>query len=149
MVLQIKQEKLENPAIEQQPVVAPTVGVGGSGSASLRFGKTVTGGTSAPESKVSKNNSNRKPKPKQPQPLYPIVSEYHHHHDHQQKKKKQNRLLRPFCLQSSDACVRVCFVNWWHYLRAFLRWYIILHIYKRSRLLLMDLFVPNSSTRHP
>uniref|UniRef100_A0A182TIZ5 DRY_EERY domain-containing protein n=1 Tax=Anopheles melas TaxID=34690 RepID=A0A182TIZ5_9DIPT len=52
MILQIKQEKLENPAIEQQPVVGPTVGVGGSVSASLRFGKTVIGGTSAPESKV-------------------------------------------------------------------------------------------------
>uniref|UniRef100_A0A1S4GG34 Suppressor of white apricot N-terminal domain-containing protein n=1 Tax=Anopheles gambiae TaxID=7165 RepID=A0A1S4GG34_ANOGA len=104
MVLQIKQEKLENPAIEQQPVVGPTVGVGGSGSASLRFGKTVTGGTSAPESKVSKNNSNRKPKPKQPQPLYPIVSEYHHHHDHQQKKCKT-----AFCVLSvSNPPMRVC-----------------------------------------
>uniref|UniRef100_A0A182K1G2 Suppressor of white apricot N-terminal domain-containing protein n=1 Tax=Anopheles christyi TaxID=43041 RepID=A0A182K1G2_9DIPT len=48
MILQIKQEKLDP---LEQPAIGPTVGVG-SGSTSLRFGKTVTVGTSAPESKV-------------------------------------------------------------------------------------------------
>uniref|UniRef100_A0A2M4ABW6 Putative swap mrna splicing regulator n=1 Tax=Anopheles triannulatus TaxID=58253 RepID=A0A2M4ABW6_9DIPT len=68
-MVQIKQEKPDTNLMTIDPLIA-SGGPAGSGeglSASLRFGKTVPGGTGASESKVSKN------KP-QPSIKYPIVS---------------------------------------------------------------------------